>query len=353
MLSHTEIRRAALLALAGLLSGLLAGCPEQTGINPKLDASSALPEVAREGAWPRTFTDALEHEVTLTAPPQRIISIAPGITETIFAIGEQERLVGVSDFCDYPPEAAEKEKVGNISTPSVEKMLSLQPDLVLVVRGVGMDAIDSLRHAGINVIAHDPRNLAQVIEMVRQIGRALGADEAASRLADEMTSRRDEVERQARARVEQAGRPRVLLVISTEPVFVAGPGSFAHDLIELAGGQNVVGEGGEKVNRPWPQYSLEKVIELDPDLIITAMGGHTQAEGDLLKQMKRKPGWRDLSAVKQGRVYNLDPDILLRVGPRLLDGLEAMADIFHAQDGGGGERAGLEARSPSTGGGQE
>ena len=352
MLHRMDMRRAAPLVLLSCLIGLVAGCPRQTGFNADLEQSSALPQVVREEVWPRTFTDALDHQVTLNEPPGRIISIAPGITETIFAIGEQERLVGVSDFCDYPPQAAAKEKVGNMSGPSLEKVLSLQPDLVFVVRGVGMETVDSLRDAGITVVAEDPQHLQQVIEMVREIGRVLGAEQPADRLAAEMTSRRDEVERQTRARVGQAARPGVLLVISMEPVFVAGPGSFVHDLIHLAGGQNVVGQGEEEVSRPWPQYSLEKIVELDPDLIVMAMGGHTEAEGDLVEQLKRKPGWRDLAAVRERRVYDIEPDILLRVGPRLLDGLETLADIVRGGEGRDAERAGRTSPPRQGHGGQ-
>jgi len=303
----------------------------------ELDPSSALPTVAQRGAWPRTFTDDLGAQVTLERAPERVVSVAPDLTEIIFAIGEGQRLVGVSDFCDYPPEAADKEKVGNLTGPSVETILSLQPDLVLVVRGVSSEVIDSLRAAGIKVVGKDPGSLAEVIEMVREVGRMLGGESAAGKLAGEMAARRRQVEERAAEYVRRQGRPRVLFLISLEPVFVAGPGSFANDLIRLAGGQNVVGEGGEEVNRPWPQYSLEKIVAQDPDLIIAALDGHTEQAGSLAERMSKDPGWQGLKAVQQGRVHEVDPDLFLRVGPRLLDGLEELADIVLSDGGRTGE----------------
>jgi len=213
----------------------------------------------------------------------------------------------------------------------VEKIISLQPDLVFAVRGVNAEVIESLRGAGINVMGENPESLGEVIELVREVGRCLGADAQAAELATEMTARRDRVQERTQERLTSAKRVRVLFIIGIEPLFVAGPASFVHDLIDLAGGANVVGEGGEEINRPWPQYSVEKVIEHDPDVIIAATGEHTQEGGDLLERLRDQTGWRDLSAVREGRVYEVDPDLLLRVGPRLLDGLEALEGIMRDQ----------------------
>lgn len=317
--------------LCGLMLGLLGGCTPEGTEGPHLDPARALPAGVAEAGWPRTFTDDLGVEITLDKPPERVVSIPPGVTEVIFALGEGDRLVGISDFCDYPPEVAEKESVGNISEPSVEKIISLQPDLVFAVRGVKAEVIESLRGAGINVMGENPESLGEVIELVREVGRCLGADAQAAELATEMTARRDRVQERTQERLTSAKRVRVLFTIGIEPLFVAGPASFVHDLIDLAGGANVVGEGGEEINRPWPQYSVEKVIEHDPDAIIAATGEHTEEGGDLLERLRDKTGWRDLSAVRDGRVYEVDPDLLLRVGPRLLDGLEALEKIMRDQ----------------------
>jgi len=205
------------------------------------------------------------------------------------------------------------------------------------VRGVKAEVIESLRRAGINVIGKDPQNLMQVIETVREVGRCLGADPKAAELAAEMTARRDRVQQQTQERVKTGRRVRVLFVIGLEPVFVAGHASFVHDLIELAGGQNVVGEGGEEIKRAWPQYSVEKIVEHDPEVIMAATGEHTEVGGDLARRLRSETGWRELSAVKDGRVYEVNPDIVLRIGPRLVDGLERLADIIRAQGPGGGK----------------
>lgn len=277
--------------------------------------------------WPRSFTDDLGQVVTLPAPPRRIVSIAPGFTETIFALGEGQRLVGRSDFCYYPPEALEVPSVGGMTTPSIEAIVGLAPDLVLAVRGVPPEVIESLRSAGVAVIALDPQTVDALIASVRTIGEILGAEERAEALATQMQARRDAVAARAKEVFADRPRPSVLFLVELDPIFAAGPGSFVDDMIRVAGGRNAVAEAGGNPS-PWPQLGLEAILSADPDIIVGALEGHGEEQRDLLARLRARIGWRELSAVRAGRVYPVDPDLTVRTGPRVIEGLELLARII-------------------------
>ncbi len=326
--------RAAILAAAILAAAILVGGCERPPESPPgpltpLDRPAAAED---ESEWPRTFNDDLGGEVTLDGPAERVVSIAPGLTEAIFALDAEDRLVGRSDFCYYPPEALKVPSVGGTVNPSVEAVVGLEPDLVLVIRGTPTEVIESLRGAGLNVMAHGPSTLSEVIEDVRALGRYLGIESRADRLADELARRRDAVAGRGRAMLTGGRRPTVLFVVEVEPVFAAGPGSFVHDMIELSGGANVVAGSGGEVS-PWPQLSLEAVVDLDPDIIVAALEGHT-GEAGALAMLRDRDGWRELTAVQKRRVFDVDPDLMVRSGPRLIDGLERMAEIVRQVAGG-------------------
>lgn len=288
--------------------------------------------------WPRSFVDDLGVEVTLLAPPQRIVSLAPGFTETLFRIGAGDRLVGRSDFCDEPPEALKVQSVGGLVTPSIEKIVGLAPDLVLVIRGTPVDVIDSLRRAGLPVIARDTRSLSEAIEAIRDIGRYVGMEAQAESLADELEARRRAVEERTRQVFTSHKRPRVLLVASVNPVYAAGAGSIAGDMITIAGGNNVAAGPEFSEAGPWPQLGLEVVVDADPDIIIMASDPHEAGQPAAAAELAAMPGWRDTTAVRRNHLHQIDPDLVSRSGPRLLDGLEHLAAIIHgwAEESGGG-----------------
>lgn len=313
--------------------GSLTGCPPR-GTEPVLPPEEIVDlESPGDQPWPRTFSDDLGAQVTLDGPPQRIVSIAPGLTEAIFMLGAGDRVVGVTEFCDYPPEAKTREVIGGMTNPSVEKIVSLQPDLVLITRGAPIEVINSLREAGLAVIGKDPKTVREVIDDLRDLGQYLGIEEQAERTATSLEERLEAVVARGREIFGQAGGPRVLMVIGLEPVFVAGPGSFGDDIIRLCGAVNPVGgTEGEQVSA-WPQYSLEKIVEQNPDIIISTLQSHEVEVGATLTRLRETPGCRDLKAVEQGRVYDIDADLLLRTGPRLLDGLEATAKVIQVRPG--------------------
>jgi len=323
------------LGAAGLiiLAVCLAGCPtrEAAPVLPPEEIIDIAPAAGKP--WPRTFTDDLGTPVTLAGPPARIVSIAPGLTEAIFMLGAGDRVVGVTEFCNYPPEAAEREVIGGMTNPSVEKIIALSPDLVLVTRGAPIDVVNSLREAGLTVIGKSPETVRAVIEDIRDLGEYLGIEGQAERTAESLEQRLELAVEEGREVFGEAGGPTVLMIIGLEPVFVAGPGSFADDMISLCGGRNVIGAAEDEQVSAWPQYSLEKIVEHDPQIIISTLQSHEVERAATLERLRDLSGWRDLSAVKRGRVYDVDADTVLRTGPRLLDGLEAMSTVIQLRPG--------------------
>ena len=300
----------------------LAGCRHATPVAP--------PEVEPPGpaaaGWPRSFTDDLGQTVTLPAPPRRIVSIAPGFTETIFALGEGARLVGRCDFCYYPKEALDVPSVGGMTTPSIEAIVGLAPDLGLAVRGVPPEVTDSLRGAGLKLIALDPQTVDELIASVRTLGRILGAEDRAEALAEEMEARRDAVAARAEEVFGTRPRPSVLFLVGLDPVFAAGPGSFVDDMIRIAGGVNAVAQA-DGAPGPWPQLSLEAIVDLDPDIIVGHRGHGRQ---DISSGAPRAQVGRN-SAVRQA-CLPVNPDNGAR-GPRIMD---RAAGGDHPGAGGGG-----------------
>lgn len=323
-----------------LIATLLAGCARQAEL-PEIDPSIApTPEHASaESDWPRTFTDALGNEVTLYHPPERIISLSTGITESIFAMGAGDRVVGRLHFSTHPPEVLDVPSVGGLVDPSLEVIVSQEPDLVLTERGTPRDIIDSIERLGIPVIAYDPVGIPEVLEMIREVGRCLGVDEEAHALVARLEERIEALSVQVFERARQ-GRPSVLFVVGLDPVFAAGGGHFVDDMITTAGGINAVtllerNNNGEQ----WPSLSLEAVVSLDPDIIVIAMMLQEDLEAtNVSEAIDSQPGWNRLSAVEGDRVYTLNPDLALRAGPRLFDALEEMNEIIEdALSGGVGD----------------
>jgi len=162
---------------------------------------------------------------------------------------------------------------------------------------------------------------------VRTIGAILGAEQRAEALAEEMQARRDAVSARAQEVFAMRPRPSVLFLVGLDPVFAAGPASFVDDMIRVAGGTNVVAQAGGDPG-PWPQLSLEAIVDLDPDIIVAALEGHGEQQERLLPVLRERSGWRELTAVRDGRAYPVDPDLTVRTGPRIMDGVDILAAII-------------------------
>lgn len=248
------------------------------------------------------------------AAPERIVSLVPSITENLFALGVGDKVVGVTTWCNYPLEAAERVAVGDAFNLNLEVLLSLEPDLVVGDDTLVHSYLEQLTELGIPVFAVAPTNLQEVMDSLVSLGEAVGAEEQGERLAGEMAHRLDSL----LASVPSGKKPRVFVEIWNEPLSTVGPGSFIDELISLAGGENIAADTGN----PWPQFSEELVIARDPEVLILTNFN----KDDVLN----RTAWQDLSAVRSGRIYEVDSDIYVRTTPRLLDALEELIEIFHS-----------------------
>jgi iron complex transport system substrate-binding protein len=280
-----------------------------------------LTSVATAGAlWAVTLTDDVGREVQVPDRSQRVVSLAPSITEILFALGAGPRVVGVTQFSNYPAEAARLPKVGSYVNLSLEKILALRPDLAIGIRdGNPKAVIDRLAELGVPCYIVDPASLDGVITTVRNIGRAVGREQAAEKIAAQMASRIREVER----RVAGLARPRVFYQIGVEPIVSAGRGTFPNILIETAGGKNVAAGMAA-----YPQLNVEQVLVARPEIIIvTSM----TREYDFERVKAFWGRWPDLPAVARARIYVVDSDLMDRPSPRIVEGLETLAALFHPE----------------------
>jgi iron complex transport system substrate-binding protein len=273
---------------------------------------------------PGTYTDDMGREVTINEVPQRIVSHVPSITEMLFALGVGERVVGVSDYCDYPEEARSKISVGNYFNPSIENIVALEPDLVLTDgHSEDIKQLDELEPP-INYMVIDPRDIDGVFEDLELLGQVTGSEGEAEELIKGM---QDSIA-QVLALVEGAPRPRVLFVIdATDLTFpwTAGQGSFIDAFITMAGGENIAAQA----EGAWVQLSIEEIVNADPEIIILpAKHGTAFTSPETLME---HPVWQGTTAVKEGGIFVIDDDLVSRSGPRIVQGLEELARIIHPE----------------------
>ena len=273
------------------------------------------------GILAEQVTDQVGRTLIVPENPVRIIALAPSITEIIYDLGQEKRLVGVTQFSTYPSEAESLPRVGSYIRLDIEKIISLKPDLCLATKdGNPKHIIDKIVSLGIPVYVINPRNLQQIMDAITSLGSLLHAKQAAAELVIKMEKRIGQVQ----ARVKKGNRkPRVFFQIDAEPLFSAGTNTFIHELIELAGGINTT--AGEV---SYPRYSWEDIILLQPEIVlISSMAGGLEPEY-LVKSWKR---WALLSAVKNNQIYVVDAELFDRPTPRLIDGLETIAAIIHPE----------------------
>ncbi len=253
------------------------------------------------------------------AAPQRIISLSPSITETLFALGAGDRVVGVTQFCDRPGEAKAKPKVGGIINPDLEAIVVLKPDLVIAQKSQAV--APRLGGLGIATLEIRNANIRELMHSYAEIGAAIGAGSQAQKLLAELEAKIKWM-KQATRKVK---RVKVLLVVDRNPLYVAGGKTFIDELIALAGGKNIFGDS----RAPYPQVSLEEIMTRAPEVIIEVivMPGDKEPV-----KSKGRPGWERwgmIPAVASGRIYNMKDDSLLRPGPRLAVALEKLFSLLH------------------------
>ena len=280
---------------------------------------------AADEFWPlRAFaashsvTDETGRKVDVPDHPERLVSLAPSITETLYALDLGSKLVGDTDYCDYPPDAARKPHVGAVLNPSVERIVALKPDLVIgSAEANRRETADELANLGIPLYGLSDRALADVLRSIRDLGALLRCQDRAETLASGLEQRIEAVER----RVDAAPRPRVLFVTWYQPLITVGRQNFIADVIRRAGGAPI----SDDLRGEWPRLSVEAVLERDPDVILVPQ---SQSFSPTLDRFRQLPGWSDLRAVKGGRVYSV-PDTIIHPSPRLVDALEAVARLLH------------------------
>ena len=260
--------------------------------------------------------DMLGRRVVVPERPARVVSLAPNLTEIVFALGAGEQLVGVTDYCDFPAEASKKAKVGGICTPNFEAILSLRPDLILATtEGNREEHILGLERLRIPIYVVRPIDFLTVLESIDRVGKLLGRDPEP--LAGGM---RRQAEAIARA-VESRRRPRVLYVLWGNPLIVPGRDTLITDLIRRAGGESV--SANEAL--AYPRLSVEETVARRPEVVVIALHG----EGSIDQRLREWEHLGLLSAVRQGRVHEIHGDLTHRPGPRIVDGLRRLARMFH------------------------
>ncbi|MDD4238413.1 MAG: cobalamin-binding protein [Desulfotomaculaceae bacterium] len=279
--------------------------------------------VSSGSGFPMTITDDLGRQVTINKAPQRIVSLVPATTETLFALGLGDKLVGVTEYCNYPAEALAKPNIGGFSTPNSELIVAAQPDLVLA-SNMQKDYIPQLEKAGLNVVATNPVNLAQVVETIKLIGRITDAAAEADNLASDMQQRINMVDAKVRDLPDDK-KPVVFFEIWPDPLTTGGAKSFINSLIVTAGGKNIAFD----VEQDWVTFSSEMVLARNPQVIIFC---YHNASPLTAEQIKARMGWEQIDAIKNNRVNFLpDQDIVTRTGPRVVESLELVAKSIHPE----------------------
>jgi len=280
-------------------------------------------KTARKG-FPVTIIDDLGCSITITEEPERIISLAPSNTEILFALGLGDKVVGVTEYCNYPEEAKDKEKVGDYSTPNIERVIKLEPDLVLAAHGNVIGTVEALKRFNLTVVGVKSRNLDEIHYDIRLVGEITGQSDNASVLVADMAKTIEATEELINE-LKGEEKPTVLHIIWHDPIWVAGEGTFENELIRKSGGVNAAPVEGYKT------LSLEKVIKINPEVIITPSGtGMGFAKTNFTyNYIIGEPRLKGVDAVRNNRVYMINADIVCRAGPRIVDALEEMAEMIH------------------------
>jgi iron complex transport system substrate-binding protein len=265
-----------------------------------------------------TYIDGIGRQVALPRRPQRIISLAPNITETLYLLGAQDRLIGNTIQCTWPEAAKHKTKIGDLLNPNYEVILAAKPDLVIAsTSGNDENAVMKLAGLGVPVYVSAPRSVEKIFQTVEDIGRITDCADQGSQLVAQMKERLEKVKNRI------AGLPltRAFFITWFDPLLAPGKNTFENDVLRLAGVISITAD----IPQYYPRYSLEQVLVKDPDVILTI-----EHEGDPLPDFKKTPGWKDLRAVKEGRVYFLS-EFLQHPSPLFVDGVEGLAKKLHPE----------------------
>lgn len=270
-------------------------------------------------ACARMVTDETGRRVNITEAPQRIVSLAPGITETLYALALDHQIVGVTTFCNWPAAALRKTRIGGFTNPSIEKIVSLKPDLILATAdGNRKDTVEKLERLRLPVYVTNPSDTKGVLNSILHIGEITNREKEASGMVAKFQKRLNHIAHQIRHK----RKPRVFFQIGLEPIITAGRGTLINEVIERAGGVNVAGL--DMAN--YPRYSAEGIIGAAPEIIIFAPMVHDKEFAGVRRFWHK---FRELPAVKNNQIYPMNADLINRASPRIVDAIEKMALILH------------------------
>lgn len=272
-------------------------------------------------ALAREVTDMVGRVIDVPDKPQRIVALAPSITEIIFSLEQEAKLKGVTHYSDFPPAAKDLPKVGSYVHLDLERIVALQPDLCFATKdGNPLHIIEKIEALNVPVFVIDPRNMDEIMAAIQRVGEILGAQQKAAELVSDMRQR---LERVRRKMAKSGHRPTVFFQLDAAPIVSAGNGTFTHELINLAGGKNLAAGSS-----PYPRYSWEDILKLQPEIVIVASmaGGYSKE-----KLKKDWLQWPQLPAVQNNQIYVVEANLFDRPTARLFYGLEVLAKIIHPE----------------------
>jgi len=288
---------------------------------PRIAAAQNEAAHSPKAAPGKTVTDETGRRVAVPPEVKRIVTLAPDLTETVYALGLGERLVGDTEVCDTPAAAKSKPHVGTPVSPNLESIVALHPDLVLATTSINRrETVDALRHLGIAVYSTDPHTVQGMLDSLAHIAELTGAAEPGTTLVAGLRARLDALH----ARLADLPLVHVLFVIWEDPLITIGQNTFVADALRWAGAESVIVS-----NQNWPRVGLEVVLELQPDYIVLT-SDHQKAEGTESGDLKKRPGWKDLRAVEVGHVVVISEGVD-RPAPGLVDAIEELAHVLHPE----------------------
>ncbi len=269
----------------------------------------------------RTVQDETGRTVRIPIPVRRVVSLAPSLTESIYALGMEDLLVGDTEYCDYPPDAMKKHKVGGAINPSLEEIAALKPDVVLVIKSLNRpETVQQLDRLGIAAYAADPHTIDEIRSSVRRLAEVLGNPGAGETLDASLLQQ----ETTLRKKLQGVAPKRVLFIVWTDPLISVGRHTFIADALQHAGAVSVV-----ESSQDWPQMSLEEMVRLQPEFLVFA-SGHSEAVSRDMEALARRPGWNELDAVEH-RKFAVISDAVNRPAPRLFSAVEDLARQLHPE----------------------
>ena len=280
--------------------------------------------LTKTSQYPITIVDNTGTSITISKEPQCLISTAPSNTEILFALGLGKKVIGVTNYCNFPEESKNIEKIGEISPLNYEKIISMNPDLVLAYGGFQLKDIPRLRELGVNTIALEPLNLEDTFNSIELIATACGVPDKGTLLVDSLTKRVNVIKSKV-SNIPISSQPIIFVGGTSETIYTPGAGTLFDELITLAGGKNMAGN-----LLFWKKISPEFVIEMEPEIIIVPVGVMNQEKTSKIKEIiSKRTGWENIPAIKNQKIFIVNEDLFYRAVPRLVEGLELLFKIFH------------------------